>query len=85
MEKYAESAFNTCCTQPLPSIHGDPLVIALRPDTTPSAIHVPAPVPIHFQAEVKKGLDRDAALGVLKKVPVNTPVEWLHQYIFIDC
>ena len=29
----------------------------------------------------KKGLDRDVALGVLEKVPVNTPVEWLHRIV----
>ena len=81
LERYATSAFNTCCTQPLPSIHGDPLVIVTKPGTTPSAIHVPAPVPIHYQTEVKKGLDRDVALGVLEKVPVNTPVEWLHRMV----
>jgi hypothetical protein len=81
LERYAASAFNTCCTQPLPAMHGDPLVIALKPDAKPSAVHVPAPVPIHFQAEVKKGLDRDVALGVLEKVPVNTPVEWLHRMV----
>ena len=62
-------------------MHGEPLVIALKPGTTPSAIHVPAPVPIHYQAEVKKGLDRDVALGVLEKVAVNTPVEWLHRMV----
>ena len=62
-------------------MHGEPLVIALQPGTTPSAIHVPAPVSIHYQAEVKKGFDRDVALGVLEKVPVNTPVEWLHRMV----
>lgn len=62
-------------------MHGDPLVIALKPDAKPSAVHVPAPVPIHYQAEVKKALDRDVALGVLEKVPVNTPVKWLHRMV----
>jgi len=81
LQRYAASAFNTCCTQPLPSMHGDPLVIALKPESKPSAVHVPAPVPIHYQTEVKKGLDRDVALGVLEKVPVNTPVEWLHRMV----
>lgn len=81
LERYAASAFNTCCTQPLPAMHGDPLIIALKPGTSPSAIHVPAPVPIHYQEEVKKGLDRDVSLGVLEKVPVNTPVEWLHRMV----
>ena len=62
-------------------MHADPLVIVTKPGTTPSASHVPAPVPIHYQTEVKKGLDRDVALGVLEKVPVNTPVEWLHRMV----
>ena len=62
-------------------MHGEPLTVVMKSEYRPTAIHVPAPVPIHFQEEVKKGLDRDVALGVLEKVPVNTPVKWLHRMV----
>ena len=38
LERYAVSTFNTCCTQPLPSMHGNPLVTVTKPGTTPSAM-----------------------------------------------
>ena len=33
-------------------------------------------MPVHWQEEVKAGLDRDVALGVIEKVGVNEPAEW---------
>ena len=33
-----------------------------------------ASVPVHFQEDAKKGLDRNMRLGVLGNVPVNNPV-----------
>ena len=43
---------------------------------SPVAVHMPSPVPLHWKAAVKQGLDRNVALGVLEKVPVNEPVKW---------
>ena len=48
----------------------------LDEDATPVAHHTPIPVAIHWQDEVKAGLDRDVRLGVLEKVPIGTPVTW---------
>ena len=45
------------------------------------AVHKAIPVPIHFQDQVKEGLDRDVRLGVIEKVPAGTPTTWCHRMI----
>ena len=64
--------------KPCPFISGSPpLELHVDPDAKPVACHVPIPLPLHWQATVKAGLDRDVALGVLEKVPPNVPTKWL--------
>ena len=63
---YAQSTFNTCPHQPLPRMTGPPLRLMLDEDATPVAHHTPIPVAIHWQDEVKAGLDQDVRLGVLE-------------------
>ncbi len=48
---------------------------------TPTVHHSPIPVPIHWQDEVKAGLDRDVRLGVIEPVPVGEPVTWCHHMV----
>ena len=52
-------------------------------DAEPIAVHTPIPVPIHWQDEVKAGLDRDVRLGVIEPVPVGEPVTWC--YMMVVC
>ena len=40
------------------------------------AVHRALLVPMLWMAKVKANLDRDVVLGVLEKVPENTPVMW---------
>ena len=42
----------------------------------PKAIHRPATIPVHWQEQVKADIERDIALGVLERVPQNTPTVW---------
>ena len=58
-----------------------PMRLMVNPDATPIAHHSPIPVPLHWQDEVKAGLDRDVELGVLKPVPVGEPVTWCHRMV----
>ena len=58
-----------------------PLRLFVDEDATPVAIHTPRQVPLHWQADVQRGLDRDCELGVLEKVPVNDPVTWCHPMV----
>ena len=45
----------------------------------PIAYRSPLPVPIHWQDDVKAGLDRDVRLCVLEPVPIGEPVMWYHR------
>jgi hypothetical protein len=60
---------------------GPPLTLNIDPNAIPAAIHTPIPVPLHWQDEVKAGLDRDVRLGVLEPVPVGEPVTWCHRMV----
>ena len=82
VDRYKASAFNTCERQALPLISGSPpLELHVDPKAKPVACHTPSPVPIHWQGPVKAGLDRDCCLGVLEKVPPNTPADWLSRMV----
>ena len=84
LQRYAASTFNTCEHQPLPLLKGSP-PLELHVDKTacPKAVHTPAVVPLHWQQAVKEGLDRDVRLGVLERVPLNTPVGWQSRMVVV--
>ena len=74
---YGSSAFNTCTHQFLPLVELSPLLrLLVDPMIKPKAVHKPAQVPIHFRDEVEAGLEKDIRLGVLERVPENTPTTW---------
>jgi len=60
---------------------GPPIKLMIDPDAEPVAYHtpVPVPVPLHWQDDVKAGLDQDARLGVLEPVPISEPVTRCHR------
>ena len=77
VEKYAASAFNQCCHQTLPIMSGSPpLQLHINSKARPVAVHKAAPVPIHWQSQVKAELDRDVRLGVIEPVSIGEPVTW---------
>ena len=77
MDRYSSSAFNVCEHQPLPLMKGsEPLKLHVDPEATPTAIKTPAQVPLAWHDAVRKGLERDVRLGVLERVPLNTPDTW---------
>ena len=82
-EKYAASAFNCCECQPLPKMHGPPLKIFMKEGVKPVAAHTPIPIPLHWQKQVKAGLDRDEVIGVIEKVPSGTPTTWCHRMVVV--
>ena len=67
LKEFASSTFNTCPHRPLPCMAGPPVEIHLKGDVHPKAVHTPAPIPIHWQEQVKADLVRDEALGVIEK------------------
>ena len=44
------------------------------------AHHSPIPVPLHWQDDIKAGMNRDVRLGVLEPVPIGEPVTWCHGF-----
>ena len=77
LDRYAASGFNTCEQQPLPLMtDSPPLRLFVDETAMPVAIHSPAAIPIHWAEQVKAGLYRDVRLGVIERVPLNTPVRW---------
>ena len=81
LARYASSTFNICEHQQLPTMSGEPLQLFVDPNVKPHAVHMPAPIPIHFHQEVKAGIDREVRLGVIKRVPQNTPVTWCSRMV----
>ena len=78
---YASSSFNTCDHQTLPMMEGPPLRLMINPNAEPVAFHSPIPVPLHWQEDVKAGLDQDTRLGVIEPVPIGEPVTWCHRMV----
>lgn len=81
LKYYSSSTFNVCSHQPLPAMEGPPLRLMVDSDVQPVAHHKPIPVPIHWQDDVKAGLDQDCRLGVIEEVPPSTPVTWCHRMV----
>jgi len=73
LEHFSSSTFNQCSHQPLPMMKGPAVKIHVDPNAVPSAVHTPAQVPIHWREIIKRQLDADISLGVIEKVPPNTP------------
>ena len=53
---------------------GSPLQLHVDPEAAPVACHKVVPVPLHWREQVKADLERDVRIGVLEKLPDNTPV-----------
>ena len=81
LDYYSSSTFNTCEHQTLPLMDSPPMRLMIDPHATPTAHHSPIPVPLHWQDDVKAGLDRDVRLGVLEPVPIGEPVTWCHRMV----
>lgn len=83
LKNFESSAFNTCTHQPLQTMTGAPVTIQFKKEASPSAVHTPIPVPHHWKAEVKAGLDRDVRLGIIEPVPQGTPTEWCSRMVVV--
>ena len=54
----------------------EPLRLHVDPAAKPTAIRAPSQVPLAWHTSVREGLERDVRLGVLERVPLNTPDTW---------
>lgn len=60
---------------------GKPLDIVFKEGTEPVAVHMPITIPHHWKSQVKVGLDRDVALGIIEPVPMGTPTHWCSRMV----
>ena len=74
IDTFKDTVFNT--SGAFPAMDTIPATIHLKEDNTPHANHTPIPVPYHWKEEVKNDLDRDVERGIIKPVPIGTPVTW---------
>ena len=81
LDYFKSSTFNTCTHQPLPMMEGPPLRLMIDSEAIPVACHTPVPVPLHWQEEIKAGLDQDVRLGVIEPVEIGEPVTWCHRMV----
>ena len=81
LDRYKSSTFNTCEHQSLQLMAGPLMQLMVDSNATPVAHHTPVLVPLHWQEEVKAGLDQDVSLGVTEPVPVGDPVTWCHRMV----
>lgn len=81
LEQFSMSTFNVCTHQLLPEMHGPPMRLMVDRTAKPVAFHKARPVPVHFQEQVKEGLDSDVRLGVIEPVPYGVPTTWCHQMV----
>ena len=85
IEQYSSSAFNCCENQKLPLVNETvPMSLYVDSEAKPVAHHKAYPVPIHWQGEVKAGLDSDVKIGVLEKVPVGEPTDWCSRMVCVS-
>ena len=68
-ERYASSAFNKCKHQTLPEMEGPPLSLHVKEGAVPYKCTKPAPVPLHWEKEVREDLMADVKMGVMERVP----------------
>ena len=73
LDQFASSTFNR--SAPFPEMKTPPARIHLKPDAIPYARHTPIPIPHHWKADIKKGLDDDVKKGIIKPVDFDTSVE----------
>ena len=82
LQRYAASAFNCCEQQQLPLMTSAPsLRLFVDKQASPVAALTPSTIPLHWDSDVKAGLDRVVQLGVIEPVPVNTPVKWCSRMV----
>ena len=84
LDHYSTSAFLCCKNQPLPMVNTTPTMkLYVDPEAKPKAFHKPYPVPVHWKADIKAGLDADVKLGVIEKVPIGEETKWCSRMVCV--
>ena len=60
---------------------GPPVKLAIKPGAELVCHTKPFRVPLHWKQQVKEGIERDIQLGIIEKVPPNTPAVCCHRMV----
>ena len=61
-----------------------PLELHIECEVSSTVVHKAASIPEHWVEKVKQDPDKDVWLGVLEKVPPNTPTTWCARMSMVD-
>ena len=63
-----------------------PHKLTIKPTTeiTPNCHVKPYKVPLHWKKQVEEGLEKDIRLGIIEKVPANTPAIGCHKMVVMS-
>ena len=81
-EKFSSTTFNT--TDPLPLMSGKPHKFHLKENAIPFAAHTPIPIPHHWKDEVKRQLEKDTEMGIIRRAPIGEPTEWCMRMVTVS-
>ena len=73
LDKFADTAFNNF--DPLPVMYGKPHQFHLKDNAMPHAAHTPILILHHWKQDVKRQLDNDVRMGIIRKAPVGETTE----------
>ena len=81
LNHYSSSTFNCCPHQESKGMTGPPVKLAIKPDADLVCHTKPFKVPLHWKNQVKEGMERDVRLGIIEKLPPNTPAVCCHRMV----
>ena len=81
LKEFKDTVFNT--RDSLPFMTGQPFKIHLEENAIPYIAHTPIPTPHHWKEDVKKQLDEDVRLGIIRKAPVGKAYDWCMRMVTV--
>ena len=82
LDAFLKTTFNTDI-EPLPLMTGKKHHIYITENAEPYITHSPIPIPHHWKEEVKRQLDWDVDMGIVRKVSVGEADEWCSQMVVV--
>ena len=83
LDAFRHTTFNTT-SQPLPTMKCRLYEITLIEPNEPYHANIPIPVPHYWRDEVKKQLDEDDALGIIRKIPHGETTDWCMRMVVVS-
>ena len=61
-------------------------VMETRPkeNAVPFAAHTPIPIPHYWKDEVKRQLEKDIEMGIIRRAPIGEPTEWCMRMVTVS-